>query len=297
MPGLHCVDLSYASPHEPLAPRIRLLHQAAYEPNETVQVRWVRHSDDKPRPTIIFLHSWMAGGSVFEETVLLPKMARKLGVNIARLELPYHGKRRPPCSAYSGEYFWTADLTRTVEAIRRSVADARALLRFLEEETDGTIGVLGQSLGGIVSLALTCVETDLQFSIPVAAHLDLAGVLQDATLLRPMAQELAAQGWTSDDVDAYMQSMGLVGRDPAIHKDRILLIAGKYDRFLTADRVRALWRLWDKPAIHWYPGGHLGIFTHMNGYLPIVRDFLRDRGLDGSRDNVKAHSPSGTAAA
>ncbi len=294
---MSCVDLSFASQHKPIAPRLRLLHHAAYEPNNTVHVRWVRHSDDKTRPTLIFLHSWMAGGNLFEEAVILPKMARKLGVNVARLELPYHGKRRPHCSAYSGEYFWTADLTRTFEAIRHSVSDARALLRFLEEETDGTIGVLGQSLGGIVTLALTCVETDLQFSIPVAAHLDLAGVLEDATLLRPMADELAAQGWTSEDVEAYIQSMGLVGRPPAIHKDRILLIAGEHDRFLTADRVRALWHQWEQPSIHWYEGGHLGIFTHMSDYLPVVREFLRDRGLDGSRKRGGPAPPTGHAAA
>jgi dienelactone hydrolase len=277
--GFRCDDLTFESPHDPVAARVRELHSSTYEPNTTAHVRWLRHTDDKRRPTIVFLHSWMQGGDLLEESIILPTVARALDTNVARLMLPYHGKRKPKCSAYSGEYYWTADLTRTFEAIRQSVIDTRALIRFLEHEQDDAVGLVGQSLGGIVTLATTCVEDRLAFAAPVAAHLDLAGVLRDASLLRPMATELQGQGWRPGDVHDYMRSLGLVDLPPRVDKDRILIVAGKHDRFLTPHRVGELWEKWERPAIHWYDGGHLGIYTHMREYLGVIREFMHTRGV------------------
>lgn len=277
--GLRCDEITFESPHDPIAARVGDLHRSTYEPNSTTHVRWVRHTDKRTRPTVIFLHSWMQGGDLIEESIILPAIARALDVNVARLLLPYHGRRRPTCSAYSGEYYWTADLTRTFEAIRQSVIDTRALIRFLEDEESSSVGLMGQSLGGIVTLATTCVEDRLDFATPIAAHLDLAGVLRDASLLRPMATELEGQGWQPTDIDDYMRSLGLIHLEPLVDPERILLIAGRHDRFLTAKRVQELWERWERPSIHWYDGGHLGIYTHMREHLRAIRSFMHTRGL------------------
>lgn len=291
MRGMLCTDLAFASPHVPLSEPFRRLSDGAYQPNARVQGRWLRHPDGQRRPTLIFLHSWMQPCTWLEDVLVLPRIARALDVDIVRFELPYHGSRKPDGSRFHGEYFWTADLVRTIEAMRQSVLDARALVRFLERAAPGPVGVMGVSLGGMVALALSCFEERLAFSIPVAAHLDLAGVLADASLLKPMRVELASHGWAPRDVDDFSRSLGLSELTPSIPTERMLFIAGKHDRLLSAHRTEELWARWDRPPIHWLDSGHLGIFTHMGESLDVSRDFLAGLGLVPERAVAEAPPP------
>jgi hypothetical protein len=51
---------------------------------------------------------------------------------------------------------------------------------------------------------------------------------------------------------------------PVIPKERICLFAAKDDHFFRASVMRAMWRRWGKPEIHWYPTSHMG-------FSPICR--------------------------
>lgn len=277
--ALESRHLSFPSPHEPLADAFRSRHASDYQRNNRVQVRWIRHRDELPRPTMVLLHSWMQPDTWLEEVTLLPWLARRLGVNVARMQLPYHGRRRPECSWLDGELFWTADLVRTFEAIRQSVADARALTSWLLANGHGPVGVAGLSLGGMMTLALAALDERLDFAIPIAAHLDLAGVLADASLLRPMRDELRTHGWGPAEVDAYIASVGLGELSPRVPRERILFVAGIHDRLLSAHRTHTLWQRWGEPPIHWYDAGHLGIFTHLGSSVRAIRRFLDGLGL------------------
>jgi hypothetical protein len=269
-------DLSFPSAHVAVSAPFRALSASSYQANDTVHARWIRHTDGRSRPTMIFLHSWMQPMSIFEDVMLLPRFARRLDVDVMSVHLPYHGRRKPKNAAFHGEYFWTADLVRTFEAMRQSVLDVRALVGWLEERGTASIGVMGVSLGGMVALALACFEERLNFCIPVAAHLDLAGVLADAGLLLPMREELQRHGWRPEDVSAYTRSLGLDTVVPTIDRDRILYVVGTHDRILAAHRCEALWRRWGEPPIHRFAGGHLGILTHMGSTLGVARSFLDD---------------------
>lgn len=281
--GFRCTDLSFPSAHEGVSERFRQVYAADYQANDTVHARWIRHADGAARPTVVFLHSWMQPVTVVEDLLLLPRIARALGMDVLSMQLPYHGRRKPAVAAFHGEFFWTADLVRTFEAMRQSVRDARAVVRWLESQGTDQIGVMGVSLGGMVSLALACFEPRLAFSIAVAAHLDLAGVLADAGLLRAMREELAAHGWTPDDVETYTHALGLAEVMPCIDKERLLFVVGDHDRILSTHRCEALWRRWGEPPIHRFAGGHLGILTHMGSTLQVARGFVDGLGL-GARD-------------
>jgi pimeloyl-ACP methyl ester carboxylesterase len=279
--GFRWTDLAFPSAHEAVSAPFRTLQRTGDPTNQTVHARWIRHTDGRRRPTMVFLHSWMAPVSRVEDVVLLPRFARALDVDVVSMHLPYHGLRKPRASAFHGEYFWTADLVRTFEALRQSVHDARALIAWLHHQAPTPVGVLGVSLGGIVALALACFEPRLAFAIPVAAHLDLAGALEDAQLLTPMRVALARRGFGPEDVAAHTRSLGLHEVTPCIPRERIMLVMGRYDRILTAPRTEALWARWDKPRLHTFPGGHMGIITHLGGILRESRSFLD--GLDLGR--------------
>ncbi len=275
-------DVAFDSSHEPLTPRGQNLRKGAHACNGVAHARWVRHrwprKDGRQRCTVLFLHSWMAPVSRAEDAFLLPWIARKLDANVVGLHLPYHGRRKPDESAFHGEYYWTADLVRTFEALRQSISDARALIAWIrgQHPHPGPVGVMGVSLGGMVALGLASFEPTLDFAIPVAAHLDLAGVLADAALLVPMRKELARHGWGPAEVDAYTRSLGLNELPPSIDRDRMLFVVGRYDRIMTTERTVDLWERWGQPSIHWFEAGHLGILTHLAGILRASKGFIDD---------------------
>ncbi|MCA9771474.1 MAG: alpha/beta hydrolase family protein [Myxococcales bacterium] len=277
--GLEGRYLTFPSLHEPLPGPFRRLHASAYQALDHVPVRWVVHQDGGPRPTMLFVHGWMQPDSFIEEVTFLPYLARRLGMNIARMTLPYHGPRRPRASRIDGDLFWTADLPRTAEAIRQSVLDVRTLFTWLEAQGNGPVGLAGMSLGGMVAQAVACFDTRPAFVVPIAAHLDLAGVLEDAMLLEPMRDELRGYGWGPAEVDDYLASLGLKDLLPRVPLDRVLFAAGRYDRFLSAHRVEAQWDRWGRPAIHWFPGGHLGAMLHVRGVVGAMENFFDGLGL------------------
>ncbi len=279
---LESLHLSFDSGYQPISVDFRERYREEYRCNRQVSVRWIRHKRGGPRPTLVFLHSWMQPDTALEELTLLPILAGQLGMHVARLDLPYHGRRKPRGSRFGGEYFWTADLVRTVEAIGQSVWDARNLISWLLAREPAPVGIMGLSLGGMMTLYTACFEPRLAFAIGVAAHLELAGVLEDASILRRMRSDLRTHGWSPADVESYMALVGIADLEPAIPIERILLVAGKYDRLLSADRIATLWKRWGKPQIHWYPAGHLGIFTQFPGTIAVIRRFLQGLALDSS---------------
>ena len=107
----------------------------------------------------------------------------------------------------------------------------------------------GASLGGMMTLTTACVEPKLAFAISIAAHLDLPSVMLEASLLTRFRRELATFGWGPEHVGDYLRELGFQELKPAIPKDRILLIAGKYDRILRPERLKALWTRWEEPVV------------------------------------------------
>lgn len=280
-PRFRLTNLTFDSFPRPLTARGQALRDGEHACNGRAHARWVRHRrprrDGSLRPTLVFLHSWMAPVSRAEDRVLLPYIARRLDADVVGLQLPYHGRRKPNASAFHGEYFWTADLARTFEALRQAIYDARSLISWirLQQEPAQPVGVMGVSLGGMVALGVACFEPTLDFAVPVAAHLDLAGVLADSALLNPMRKELAGHGWTPADVHTYTQSLGLNDLLPAIPRERLLFVVGRYDRIMDTERTLALWRRWGEPGLRWFEAGHLGIITHLGGILHSAKPFIQ----------------------
>lgn len=276
---LLCEDLQFESLHEPLAPRFRERHFDEYPSNRFVYARWLRHVGGPRRPTMIYLHGWMQFEAWLEEATLMPAMARRLGVDVIHMQLPYHGRRKPPGSLFHGEYFWTADVVRTMEAIRQSVLDARSLLSWLESQGCGPVGVAGISLGGALTEALICLEPRLAFAYPFVAHMDLAGALAEAPILRRMRRELRGFGWGPEELEGFMRRAGWEDMRPAIPLERILIIAAKYDVYLTPERVETMWKSWGEPPIYWFPGGHIGILGYWWPAIVEMKRHLRGLGI------------------
>ncbi|MEM7435642.1 MAG: alpha/beta hydrolase family protein [Myxococcota bacterium] len=276
LPGFESEDLVFDSLYEPIEPQFARHYHERRRRIQTVYAKRVRVRGAAERPRLIYIHGYMQPETPIEEVALVTTMARMLDVEVIQVQPPYHGRRKPRSSRYSGERYWTADVVRSFEALRQSLFDARTLLSFLKDERDGPVGIAGLSLGGSLSAMLTCLEPGFDFSVPLIAHMDMGALVRDAPVLQTMRENLRRFGWTPADFGAFFTRLGWDELRPAIPLNRIMLLAARDDRFFPALDVEAMWRLWGEPEIRWYPTSHMGFIPHLPGAFGELRRFISE---------------------
>lgn len=273
-PGFENEDLTFASLHEPIEPHFKEHYHARSRRIQTVYARRIRPRGSEGRPRLLYIHGYMQPETVFEEHGLLSVMARTLNMEIVHLQPPYHGRRKPRSSPYDGERFWTADVVQSFESIRQTIIDARTLLSVMLDESPTPVGVAGVSLGGSFSATLACLEPRFAFSAPLIAHMDMGVLLRDAPVLGAMRKNLAKFGWTPRDFGDFFTRVGWDELDLVLPPEHVLLLAAEHDRFFDPDVLRAMWRRWGEPEIHWYPTSHMGFIPRMPGAVGHLRRFI-----------------------
>jgi pimeloyl-ACP methyl ester carboxylesterase len=285
VPGVVSEDVIFSSLHAPIEPKFRDRYLVEYRETHTVYARRIRPTAARSRPRLVYLHGYLQPETHVEELVLTG-MALHLGMEVIQLQPPYHGRRTPRGAYFGGEFYCTADLVRTIEALRQSVLDARTLLGWLLAQDARPVGLLGLSLGGLLTLILTCVEERFAFSVPLIAHMDLCALIRDAPVLAPMRHELGNLGWGLEDTRELVAQMGWSELRPKLPPHRIHLFSASDDHLFSAPVVEDLWQSWGRPAIRWYPTSHLGFLAHLPDVVRAMAEFV-DR-LDPPADDGRA---------
>lgn len=285
LPGLVSEDLEFPSLHVPLEGKFQHRYAREYRETHTVHARRLRPTGAPTRRRLLYLHGYMQPETWIEEIALLARMSLLLDAEIIQMQFPYHGRRTPSGSRFSGEYFWTADLVRSVEALRQSLLDARTLLGILLERDERPVGVTGLSLGGALTLGLTCLDDRFAFSIPLIAHMDLAALVSDAPVLSGMRRDLRAFGWNRARFREFVDALGWNDLRPKLPPEQILLFAASNDRFFDPAIVRRMRALWGNPPIRWYPCSHMGFLQHLPRVLKEMRSFIDGRGGPNQKRN------------
>ena len=275
--GVVSEDLTFRSLHVPLEPKFRRRYLRDYRETARVYARRIRPAAARRRPRLLYLHGYLQPETFVEELALLTTMALQLNVEVIQMQAPYHGRRTPRASRFSGEFYWTADLVRSFEALRQTLLDARTLLGWLLAKDDRPVGVAGLSLGGALTLSLACLEERFAFAVPLVAHMDLAALVSDAPVLTKMRHDLKSFGWRKKQFDDFIRGVGWYDLRPKLRADRVLMIAASEDRFFDPRLVRHLWRRWGRPAIHWFPTSHIGFLPHLPEVLGVMREFIDRR--------------------
>jgi hypothetical protein len=274
LPGLVSEDVIFPSLHRPIEPKFRRRYQSEYPETHTVYARRIRPARARRRPRLLYLHGYMQPETYLEEFALLVGMALRLNVEVVQLQPPYHGRRTPRAARFGGEFYWTADLVRSIEALRQNLLDARSLLGWLLAEDPRPVGVSGLSLGGALTLMLTCLDERFAFSLPLVAHMDLAALFADAPVLARARAELRRFGWEGQHFRKFVSEIGWNELRPKLPPERIHLFAASNDRFFEPAIVTAMWRRWGRPPIRWYPCSHMGFITCLPDALRVAREFI-----------------------
>lgn len=253
----HVETLAWTSGHRVLSPAYRRRHEGEYAPNRRAYARWMHPRGRRRRSILIYVHGWLEPGSWVEEATLMPAWYDRLGVDVAHVQLPFHGRRSPRGQLFHGEWFWTADLVRSLEGVRQALFDARSAMAHFRALGYEEVGVTGLSLGGSLTMLLGCLEPAPDYIVPMLAHLELGEAVERAPILWRMKADLERFGVDAGQRRAIFARLGVDRAEPRVAPERQLWVAAREDAYLRADLVEKQWRAWGRPPIVWLPCGHM----------------------------------------
>ena len=272
--ALRTSTLRWTSTHEVLCQRYRQRHENEYRRNLTAWARWIRPEGRTRKTALIYVHGWLEPGSWAEEATLFRRWSRELDVDIVHVALPFHGTRKPRDALFSGEYFWTADIVRSMEGVRQAVCDTRALMAWLRDQGYDRIGVTGISLGGAITMLFACLEPMPDFIIPIIAHLELEAAVEFAPILWRMRKDLEDWGIDRQQRQDLFSRIGMSSFPPIMAPERQLWIQAREDVYIDAAIAEEQWRQWGRPNILWIEGGHMTFALHLDEITQRIEDHL-----------------------
>ncbi|HEU4411479.1 MAG TPA: alpha/beta hydrolase family protein [Polyangiaceae bacterium] len=267
--------LSWTSCHQVLSPAYRRRHEGEYARNLKAYARWMRPRGGRRRSLLIYVHGWLEPGSWVEEATLMPTWYERLGVDTAHVQLPFHGRRSPPGQLFHGEWFWTADLVRSLEGVRQALYDARSAMAYFRRLGYEEIGVTGLSLGGSLTMLMGCLEPAPDYIVPMIAHLELGDAVESAPILWRMKADLERFGVDEARRREIFDRIAVTHALPRLPPERQLWVAAREDAYLKAELVEKQWEKWGRPPIVWLSCGHMTFPLGMDDILRAMEGLPR----------------------
>jgi len=112
----------------------------SYPENNLANARWFPAGG---RRAVVLLPHWNSDAIAYSS---LCRVLNLLGIAVLRLSMPYHDIRMPG-EIKRADYAVSANIGRTIDAVRQGVVDIRSCLDWLEDQGYSRLGVVGTSLG------------------------------------------------------------------------------------------------------------------------------------------------------
>jgi len=267
-PGIAYQHLTFTSGWEPDPAEHGRDRWLGHQANRTLHAWLSRAGGTDTGSWLLCAHGFGMGSNAFLDLrAFRASGLHRLGVNVVVPVLPLHGPRSS--GRTRGEDLMTIDLVDSMHGMAQAVWDMRRTIRWLRD-TQGArrIGVVGYSLGGLVTGLLAALEDDLAFTVAGIPVVDLPELFRRHS--RPnvtrLAEEYNILGDMADEVHRVVSPLAMKCRVPF---ERRYVFAGLADRMSTFGQARKLWLHWDRPEFVAYPGGHVGFFWSKD-----VRDLI-----------------------
>lgn len=261
------LDLEFPSTYQPRNPDY-VSDFERFSENRTVYARvWKHHG--RGRATILAIHGWTMGDQRLNSLAFLPGVFYDLGLDVAMIELPFHGRRRPVGDNRASFLFPDADVVRANESVAQAISDLRQLRKRLETLGFCNVGCVGMSLGGYVG-ALWASLDPLAFCVPVVPLVSMDEMVWTVLESRPELCAGADGSVTFELLADVFRVHSPLRFQPKLPPERILIIAGKGDQIVHAHQSKLLWRHWGKPAIQRFSGGHVTHFGRARAIKSVI---------------------------
>jgi dienelactone hydrolase len=220
------------------------------------------------RPAVIVLH--ILGADFPLSRYMAARLADR-GVAALFVKLPYYGERRPAGGGLDVKRFLSADIERTVTAMKQGICDVRRAAAWLASRPDvdpHRLGVAGISLGGIVSSIVVAVDPAIREGAFLLAGGDLSTILWQMPEGKAFRARWIESGHTLADLKALTDPFDPLRYASRLRGKRVFMMAGKVDEVIPPACARALWDAAGRPPIRWYDCGH---YSAVGFLLPGLR--------------------------
>jgi len=246
----------------------------AHPKNATAHAYVLRH--ETPRPWLVCVHGFAMGTPLVNFAGFPARFLHEtLGLNLIFPTLPLHGPRGS--GPMSGGEVLSPDYLRMVLLFAQAVWDVRRAISWVRAQGDAEIGLFGLSLGAYVSALVCGLEDELRCVIAGIPAVDFACFARDNEpwIMRRYDRDFALDWQLVREITHVVSPLAFT---PRIPREARFIYAGVADRIARPDQARALWRHWERPAIHWFQGGHI-LGLRDGGIPPFVESALRESEL------------------
>ena len=278
-----------------------------YAENDLANARWFpadpKRQAGKPKQAMIVMPQWNADALSHNS---LCSLFNRFGISALRLSKPYHDIRRPS-ELERSDYAVSANIGRTLSAVRQAVMDIRCCLDWLEEQGYEQFGVLGTSLGSAYGFLASAHDRRLRVNAFNHASAAVGDVVWAGQSTRHIRQALEEAGLTQERVRAlwagaspmhyYAKFAGYSAQDESSDRlsewaKKVLLIYARYDLTFPYEYSMQVVKAFHENGIEFeervLPCGHYTTgetpFQYMDGWYmgSFVYRAFRDLAREGS---------------
>ncbi len=224
----------------------------------------------KENVSVIMIHGWRSDKLNRLEPLFLNEFKNKQ-YNIYRYILPYHMDRCDKTN-YSGEYFYSANISRTLKSIMQSVNDIRALISYLKENNNKVI-VIGLSLGGLVGNLLAEYEENIDLLISIFPANNLAFTTFKSEAGKYVKKDFLEKSFDFNKLNKIWTIINPSLNSSIIDLNKILLIQGNYDKYVLYEDTHKISENWGIKS-ELLKCGHSGIVINKKEIKNKVIDFI-----------------------
>lgn len=259
--------------------------ESPYPANNVVPLRiFVPDSANGPVPVVLVTHYWGATDLRAERSLAADLNSR--GLAAAILTLPYHLSRTPP-GHHSGDLAIQPDVAKLTDTMLQSELDIRRALDFLDtrkEFVHGRYGVIGTSLGALVSGLAYALDSRIAYATFILGGADIAHILWTSSRVVPAREELRRIGWTESRLRRVLAPVEPLTYLPRAGAGQTFIIYGKYDTVVPYQSTRELLDALKSPETLELNTGHYGGIFAEHRILTTVADFF-DKAMAGKSYN------------
>src|SRR5450755_2405032 len=157
-----------------------------YPENNLVNARWFPAPG---RRAIVLLPHWNADAVAYNS---LCRVFNLMGIAVLRLTMPYHDIRMP-AETTRADYAVSANIGRTLDAVRQGVVDIRSCIDWLETQGYSQFGIVGTSLGSCFAFIAAAHEPRLRVAAFNHASTYVADVVWHGQSTRHIRQGIEQQ--------------------------------------------------------------------------------------------------------
>lgn len=230
--------------------------------------------EDGPRPTVVALHGYKGEAYSINRFVYSAEKLYAAGCNVCLIKLPFHRNHSKSLDDVINIFGHGPNYTTEVAA--HAVHDVRGVMSYLlDNGIASKVALTGGSYGGFVSALVTSVDERLSASIVLRPLIDLADTMLEWFPMKQLFEQIKRdENMSEADFKQLYGCCTALSFQPAIAKERLMIISGLYDIIAPPKYVKLLAEHWGQCKLYWREASHLGN-TKKDPYLREILDHLR----------------------